>query len=102
MFTYRFELNFQHNSYDRVLKITGIRKSTSELFTWVVFLNPADAVLVNLFGFLGQHGILQVCSVEAHCKPENILDRNFTAYSWLFDFNDKQDRICFENQRQSL
>lgn len=49
-----------------------MRKSTSELFTWVVLLDPADAVLVDLFGFLGQHRILQVCSVETHGEAENV------------------------------
>ena len=47
-------------------------KSSSELLTWVVLLDPADAVLVNLFGFLRQHSVLQVYSVEAHVKPENM------------------------------
>lgn len=42
----------------------------AELFTWVVLLDPADAVLINFFGFLGQHGVLEVCSVEAHGKSE--------------------------------
>lgn len=49
-------------------------RSENELFTGVVLLDPGDAVLINLFRFLGQHGILQVCSVETHGKPENILD----------------------------
>lgn len=47
-----------------------MRKGTSELFTRVVLLNPVDAVLCNLLGFLGQDSVLQVCSVEAHGEPE--------------------------------
>lgn len=39
-----------------------------------MLLDPVNAVLVDLFGFLGQHGVLQVCSVEAHGKPKNIED----------------------------
>lgn len=47
----------------------------TELFTWVVLLDPADAVLVNLFGFLGQNGVLEVCSVETHGKSEKQTER---------------------------
>lgn len=35
-----------------------------------MFLDPADAIFIHLFGFLGQHGVLQVGSVETHRKPE--------------------------------
>lgn len=47
-----------------------------------MLLDPADAVLVHFFGFLGQHGILQVCPVEAHGKPESILDGIRAAFSF--------------------
>jgi len=50
-----------------------MRKGT-ESFTWVVLLDPADAVLVNLFGFLGQHRVFEISSVEAHGKSENASD----------------------------
>lgn len=46
-----------------------------------MLLDPADAVLVHFFGFLGQHGIFQVCPVEAHGEPENILDGKRAAFS---------------------
>lgn len=39
-----------------------------------MLLDPADAVLVNLLGFLGQHSVLQVCSVETHGEPGNEKD----------------------------
>lgn len=74
------ELHFQQSS---VPKITRIRKSTSEIFTWVMLLDPVNAVLVNLFGFLGQDHVLQVCSVEAHGEPKNIVDGKCEAVGCL-------------------
>lgn len=72
-------MNFSATTYDSGLKITKIRKDVSELFTWVVLLDPADAILVHLFGFFGQHSVPEVGSVETHGKPENIDEWNFSA-----------------------
>lgn len=44
-----------------------------------MLLDPADAVLVYFFGFLWQHGVLQVRSVETHGKPRNTLDRKYVV-----------------------
>ena len=37
--------------------------------TRVVLLDPGDAVIGHIPGFLGQHDVLQVGSVEAHGEP---------------------------------
>jgi len=37
--------------------------------TGIVLLDPANAVLIHFLGFLGQHGVLQVGSIEAHGEP---------------------------------
>lgn len=47
----------------------------TELFTWVMLLDPADAVLVYLFGFLWQHAVLEVRSVEAHGESDDTSDK---------------------------
>lgn len=62
--------------------LSWIRKVTSELFTWIVLLDPAGAVLVHLFGFLRQHGVLQVGSVETHGKPAHTSDGKHAVTCW--------------------
>ena len=47
--------------------------------TRVVLLDPGDAVLVHLLGFLGQHGVLEVGSVEAHREAENQVNAQHEA-----------------------
>lgn len=65
------QTNSLHQDSDvSFLKITRITKSTSELFTWVVLLDPHGALLANLFGFLGKDSVLEVCSVETHGEPK--------------------------------
>lgn len=44
-----------------------------------MLLDPAGAVLVHLFGFLRQHGVLQVGSVETHGKPAHTSDGKYAV-----------------------
>ena len=60
VFTYKSELNLPTKYMQQCFEnsMNQDRKNCSELLTWVVLLDPADAVLINLFGFLGQHSVL--------------------------------------------
>lgn len=62
-----------------------------------MLLDPTDAILVHLFGLFGQHGILQVCSVETHGKPENILDGKFSAVLKLNSFKKSETQPEMEH-----
>lgn len=43
-----------------------------------MLLDPADAILVHLFRFFGQHRVLQVCPVETHGKPGDVFEISVT------------------------
>lgn len=69
----------------------------SEIFTWVVLLDPADAILIHLFGFLGQHSVLQVRSVETHGKPGTLERRGFS-----FGVQDYRYIITVQHEARTL
>lgn len=53
-----------------------------------MLLDPADAVLVYLFGFLWQHAVLEVRSVEAHRKSDHTSDKeNPVSSCWKTEFS---------------
>lgn len=56
-----------------------------------MLLDPIDAVLVHLFGFLWQHRVLQVCSVKAHGESRKGLNKKVQLSVW---FHRLKEPVC--------